>query len=238
MKPHELQTVYSLQFAMKPADFSERRMEPSQGQRTLEGMGTEFQDAAADWSAASSGDSAAFARVFDAHRDRVFGQALRLIRDPHDAEDVTAMVFFEAWRKRASVRVVDGSIVGWLLVTTNHVVQNLARSTRRYRAVLERIPKPSPSSDHPDPADEVGERLDQDARDAQVRAAFVRLSVADQNVMTLCVLEDLTMEQAAAVLGVPAGTVKSRLSRAKARLAVHASELLAEPTTNVTGGVR
>jgi RNA polymerase sigma-70 factor (ECF subfamily) len=213
-------------------------MEPSSEQRTLEGMGTESDESPDEWLAASTGDSAAFARVFDTHRDRVFGQALRLIRDPHEAEDVTALVFLEAWRKRASVRVVDGSVIGWLLVTTNHVVHNLARSTRRYRAVLERLPKPTLSGDHADPSDAVGERLDQDARDAQVRAAFARLSEADQNVMTLCVLEELTMEQAARLLGVPAGTVKSRLSRAKVRLAAHTSELLGESTTSTTGGVR
>lgn len=226
-------------------------------------MGTGSHDEAADWLAAKAGDSTAFARVFDRHRDRVFGQALRLIRDPHDAEDVTALVFLEAWRKRASVRMVEGSVIGWLLVTTNYVVHNLTRSTRRYRAVLERLPKPTVRDDHPDHADEVGDRIDQDARDARVRAAFARLSEADQNVMTLCVLEELTMEQAAAVLGVPAGTVKSRLSRAKARLAAHTTELLGPsamsgatptgaaaaadpragtppttPDTNTTGGVR
>ncbi|MCS5733789.1 RNA polymerase sigma factor [Herbiconiux daphne] len=198
-------------------------------------MGTESHEAA-DWAAALTGDSAAFARVFDRHRDRVFGQALRLIRDPHDAEDATALVFLEAWRKRASVRVVDGSVIGWLLVATNHVVRNIARSTRRYRAVLERLPKPS-IDDEPDFSDAVGTRIDQGARDAKVREAFSRLSEADQNVITLCVLEELTTGQASRVLGVPIGTVKSRLSRAKSRLAAHTSVLL-DPSTSVTGGVK
>ena len=165
----------------------------------------------------------------------MFGQALRLIRDPHDAEDVTALVFFEAWRKRAGLRVVDGSVVGWLLVTTNNVVRNLSRSSRRYRAVLDRLPRPSVSGDHPDPSDEVGERIDRQARDAHVRSAFSRLTEADQNVMTLCVLEELSMEQAAQVLGIPAGTVKSRLSRAKTRLAAHTTELM-DPS--ISGGAK
>jgi len=192
-------------------------MEPSPTERTLEGMGTEKQEADA-WAAACAGDSAAFASIFDLHRDRVFGQALRLIREPHDAEDVTALVFLEAWRKRASVRVVDGSVIAWLLVTTNNVVRNLERSKRRYRAALSRLPQPSPRDDQPDPADAVGERIDQEARDTQVRQAFGRLSKADQDVITLCVIEGLTQAQAAKALGVPPGTVKSRLSRAKKRL--------------------
>ncbi|WP_291037760.1 sigma-70 family RNA polymerase sigma factor [Herbiconiux sp.] len=181
-------------------------------------MGTEKQEAAT-WTAACAGDSAAFASIYDRHRDRVFGQALRLMREPHDAEDVTALVFLEAWRKRASVRVVDGSVVAWLLVTTNNVVRNLERSKRRYRAALSRLPKPSWREEQPDHADSVDERIDQEARDARVRQAFARLSKADQDVITLCVIEGLTQAQAAAALGVPDGTVKSRLSRAKKRLA-------------------
>ncbi|MGA1837363.1 sigma-70 family RNA polymerase sigma factor [Herbiconiux sp. 11R-BC] len=182
-------------------------------------MRTEQSTASADtWAAARGGDSAAFAAVFDAHRDRVFGQALRLLRSPHDAEDATALVFLEAWRRRNAVRVVDGSVIGWLLVTTNNVVHNLERSRRRYRAALERLPLPR-IDEQPDHADAVGERLDRAGRDERVRSAFASLSAADQNVITLCVLEELSMSEAAEVLGVPAGTVKSRLSRAKSRLA-------------------
>ena len=84
-------------------------------------------DEAAAWSAARGGDGPAFASLFDRHRDRVFGHALRLVRERHDAEDVTAVVFLEAWRKRESVRLVDGSIIGWLLVTTNYAARNHTR---------------------------------------------------------------------------------------------------------------
>jgi RNA polymerase sigma factor (sigma-70 family) len=199
-------------------------------------MGTGHIDEEATWARARDGDSSAFADLYDTHRDRVFGQALRLTRSPHDAEDVTAMVFLEAWRRRASVRLVDGTIVAWLLVATNFVVRNHTRSARRYRAALERIPKPT-ASDQPDETEAVDHRLDTSGRDASVRAAFARLSPNDQDVITLCVLEELPMEQAATALKVPVGTVKSRLSRARQRLASHLTALLGPDASGALPGV-
>ncbi|RFA09903.1 hypothetical protein B7R54_12340 [Subtercola boreus] len=186
-------------------------------------MGTGTTDEAATWIRAAAGNATAFGVMFDTHRDRVFGQALRVLRSPHDAEDATALVFLEAWRRRDAVRVVDGSIVGWLLVTTNFVCRNLVRSARRYRAVIDILPPPTAEAD---PSDDVDARLDGRERRARVQSAFAALSPNDQNVITLCVIEELTTEQAAEALGVPAGTVKSRLSRAKRRLA------------NTSGGAR
>jgi RNA polymerase sigma-70 factor (ECF subfamily) len=205
-------------------------------------------DEAALWASALDGDPASFGRLFDSHRDRVFGQALRLMRSPHDAEDVTALVFLEAWRKRDAVRVVDGSIVGWLLVTTNYVARNFVRSLRRYREAMDRLPAPSAADDH---AAEVDARLDRASGDRRVRDAFSRLSKNDQDVITLCVLQELTTGQTAAALGVPVGTVKSRLSRAKSRLAALTGDPLGidpftdphspdphSPSSTPTGGAR
>ncbi|WP_374010384.1 RNA polymerase sigma factor [Leifsonia sp. LS-T14] len=201
-------------------------------------MSTDEFDEAAAWSAARGGDGPAFASLFDRHRDRVFGHALRLVRERHDAEDVTAVVFLEAWRKRESVRLVDGSIIGWLLVTTNFAVRNHARGLRRYRTALARIPIPAPQEDH---APAVDDTLDGAGRDRKVREAFTKLSKRDQDVITLCVLEELTTAQAADALGVPEGTVKSRLSRARKRLTELASPLAAVSDTDSTileGGAR
>jgi RNA polymerase sigma-70 factor, ECF subfamily len=178
-------------------------------------MDTVGLDEAETWSRARSGDSASFAALFDRHRDRVFGQALRLLRKPHDAEDVTAMVFLEAWRRRDAVRVVDGSIIAWLLVTTNNVVRNHTRSSHRYRLALSKLSEPAPE---PDRTPEVDDALDNRARDRMIRDAFAGLPAADQDVITLCVLEQIPLAEAATVLRVPIGTVKSRLSRAKRRL--------------------
>jgi RNA polymerase sigma-70 factor (ECF subfamily) len=179
-------------------------------------MSTAGFDEAEAWSKARDGDGAAFASMFDAHRDRVFGQALRLLRHPHDAEDVTAIVFLEAWRRRDAVRLVDGSIIAWLLVTTNYTVSNHDRSVRRYRRALARLPRPADQEDH---APGIDRSIDDDAGTTRVRSAFARLTPRDQDVITLCVLEELPLADVAVVLGIPVGTVKSRLSRARQRLA-------------------
>jgi RNA polymerase sigma factor (sigma-70 family) len=184
------------------------------------------------WSTAGEGDSAAFGEIFDLHRDRVFGQALRLVRSVHDAEDITAVVFLEAWRRRAAVRIVDGSIIGWLLLTTNYVARNQTRSSRRYRAALAQLPPPEAA---PSGSDDVDARLDSRKRESVVHSAFARLNKRDQDVLTLCVVEELTMSAAAAALDVPVGTVKSRLARAKARLGALTTETL-EETSLVEGG--
>jgi RNA polymerase sigma-70 factor (ECF subfamily) len=183
------------------------------------------------WERARAGDPAAFGMLFEAHRDRVFGQALRLTRSVHDAEDVTALVFLEAWRRRAAVRVVNGSIIAWLLVTTNFVTKNAARTLRRHRFAMATLPKPEPA---PDFSHDVNERIDGGTRATQAREAFAQLSKNDQNVITLCVLEEMTITQASETLGVPPGTVKSRLSRAKQKMAQVISD--ATESTSALGG--
>jgi RNA polymerase sigma factor (sigma-70 family) len=173
-------------------------------------------DEHATWERARGGDSASFGLVFDHHYDRVYRQAWRLMRTVQDAEDVTALVFLEAWRRRSSVRVVEGSVLPWLLVTTNYVAANASRTHRRHRLAMGKLPTQDHVEDH---ADEVLGRLGASSDEARLRAAFARLSKNDRDVLTLCVVNDFSMGQAADTLGIPVGTVKSRLSRAKERLA-------------------
>lgn len=160
-----------------------------------------------DWQSALNGNGEAFARVFDRHRDRVLRHSVRLVPARADADDVVAVVFMEAWRKRERVRFVDDSLLPWLLVVATNVSLNLARSSRRYQALLHRLPPPPAE---PDPAEGF------DAGDA--RTAFAQLSRPHREVVALCVLQGYSEAAAAEVLGIPCGTVKSRLSRAMADL--------------------
>ena len=174
-----------------------------------------------DWADALRGDGEAFGRIFDRHRHRLFRHSYRLVAVMADADDIVSVTFLEAWRRADAVRFVDGSMLPWLLVTATNSARNLARSARRYRAMLDRLPVDA----HLD--DRAFDRADTEAHDA-----LQRLSLTDQRVLTLCVLEDLSEKDAAAVLGIPQGTVKSRLSRAKARLATSLSAPLTKEATN------
>jgi RNA polymerase sigma factor (sigma-70 family) len=171
--------------------------------RTLHSVTDEIDEE--DWARALAGDGEAFGRIFDRHRSRLRRHTHRLVPVFADVDDVVAITFFEAWRKRDAVRFVEGSLLPWLLVTATNAARNVNRSAHRYSALLERLP-PVPLM-HEQPADD------------EATLALGRLSLADQQVITLCVLEGLSEAEAAAALGIPSGTVKSRLSRAKSRLA-------------------
>jgi RNA polymerase sigma-70 factor (ECF subfamily) len=167
-------------------------------------------------SRADAGDGDAFGILFDRHRDRVFRHVLRSAASVADAEDVVAMTFLEAWRHRSTVRVVGGSVLPWLLVTAAHVSQNQARAARRYRAALGRLPLDEAAHDH---ADRVLEEWESATRRRALREALRTLSRRDREVIALCVIDELSMDAAAEALGIPKGTVKSRLSRARSRMA-------------------
>ena len=167
------------------------------------------------WLRAMDGDGSAFAFLFKRHRDRVFVHSLRLVKTPFEAEDVTAMVFLEAWRCRSKIRLVNDSMLGWLLVAATNVARNKLRSTLRYERLLRKLPQCQVVPDH---SDLVADTVDGDRRSQLLHRAYRSLGRQDQEVIALCVLEDMTTAEVSELLGIPSGTVKSRLSRAKRRL--------------------
>ena len=167
------------------------------------------------WSRARDGDGSAFAVLFRRHRDRVFFYALRTMRSPSEAEDVTAMVFLELWRLRSRARLVDGSLRPWLLVTANNVSRNQTRSRVRYARLLQHLPAPTHEADH---ATAVLYEMEVGSTRQSVRDAFLRLTSNDQEILALCVLEELPVAAVSTLLGLPLGSAKSRLFRAKKQL--------------------
>ncbi|MCG7418063.1 MULTISPECIES: RNA polymerase sigma factor [Microbacterium] len=158
------------------------------------------------WVRVRQGDELALAALFDRYEGRLFRHASRLLSHREDAKDAVTVAFFELWRKRASVRLVEGSPLPWLVNTVAHCARNLERSGRRYRALLDRAPV-AEMAVTPSGHDDSG-----------VLAALKRLPEREQAVVVLAVLEGYAEREVAQVLGIPAGTVKSRLARAKAKL--------------------
>ena len=159
-----------------------------------------------DWSLVTGGEGEAFGRIYDRHLPRVQRHCRRLVDRAEDVEDLVAVTFLEAWRRRTSVRFVDGSMLPWLLVTATNAGRNLQRSSRRHRALLEKLANEPP----PAPHDAV--------ESSELQSVLSRLSGRHREVVALCVLEGYSEREAAAALGVAPGTIKSRLSRAKAEL--------------------
>lgn len=172
-------------------------------------MTEEKHDESALWELARRNDGAAFAELFDTHRGRVYRRALGLVDSTHDAEDVTAAVFFELWRRRGSVRLAGGSVLPWLLVAAVNMSRNVHRSTARYRRLVATLPRagsaPGPDLEHLD----TRQRLITSLR---------RLTPADSALFVLTVLEDVPLAQAAESLGLKPATARVRLHRARVRL--------------------
>jgi RNA polymerase sigma factor (sigma-70 family) len=176
-----------------------------------------------------AGDPDAFGVLFDDHSRAVYNLAFRLTGSWQEAEEVVSLTFLEAWRLRGRVEPDGDSLRPWLMGITVNVVRNFSRAARRHQAAMARLPEPAAV---PDFADELADRLDDAAMLAAVRAAFGRLRPAEQDVVALCVWSELDYVAAAEALGIPVGTVRSRLSRARRKLRL----LTAQPGLARGGG--
>jgi RNA polymerase sigma-70 factor (ECF subfamily) len=178
------------------------------------------------WQRVVDGDGDAFVELFTRHADAVANYAFRWTADWASAEDVTSMVFLEAWRQRRRVRFHQESALPWLIGVGHNVVRTMWRSRLRHRRALSRIRiEVVDSAD-----DEVAGRVDDERRMAQVRELIARLPSADRAVLEVCAWAGLSYAEAALALGVPVGTVRSRLSRARSRLRdLEAEVLVQEP---------
>jgi RNA polymerase sigma-70 factor (ECF subfamily) len=162
-----------------------------------------------------AGDGHALGELFDRHADRIYTYCFRRTASWAVAEDATSTVFLEAWRSRERSVVHDETELPWLYGIATNVCRNLTRSQRRHLVALRRLPRPPHGPDH---ADEVADRIDSERAMACIVAELGSLPERDREVIALVVWSGLTYEQTAQALGCPVGTVRSRLSRARARL--------------------
>jgi RNA polymerase sigma-70 factor (ECF subfamily) len=166
------------------------------------------------WSRAHTGDSQAFGLLFERHARTIYNFCFRRVANWATAEDLVSLVFLEAWR-RLDKPIPRGKELPWLFGIATNVVRNRRRAERRHDAALGRVPRPRPE---PSFADDSVQRLDDEELMGRALGLVARLPRREQEVFALCAWSELSYEDAAIALGIPVGTVRSRLSRARARL--------------------
>jgi len=166
------------------------------------------------WARSREGDADAFALLFERHAKAIYNYCFRRIADWGAAEDLLSVVFLEAWRRRRKQLPPD-KVLPWLYGIATNVVRNRRRAERRYRAALARVPAPR---FEPDFGDELDARLDDERLIGRALELLAELPAGQQDVLVLCEWSELSYEDTALALGVPVGTVRSRLSRARSAL--------------------
>lgn len=162
------------------------------------------------------GDETAFEQLFRQFERDVHGWILRIVRDPAAADDVLVDAFWRAYRGRAQFDP-DRSFGAWIRrIATNAALDHLRTASRRREA-------PPADDTVPAPA-----RSDRDTQDA-IAGAFRRLPADLQLVAALALVEEQPYADIADALGIPVGTVKSRVFRATRMLREELARLGVRP---------
>jgi RNA polymerase sigma-70 factor, ECF subfamily len=182
-----------------------------------------------DWSQVvrlcMNGDSGAWAELVRAQHRRVYGLCYRFTGNPADAEDLTQDVFLKIYSNLASFDTTRGSLQVWITTMTRNLLVDNFRRTRNLRATGS-LDDGWESSEELSPIDRLTSRSPSPHESAaqkelakMVQGALARVSVELREAVILRDLQDLDYKEIAQVLGIPEGTVKSRISRGRAELA-------------------
>jgi len=167
---------------------------------------------------AQAGDLVAFNAIVERYQQYAYNLALRMLRDPSLAEDVTQEAFFSAYRNIASYR--GGSLKSWLLTILANRARDLLRSPAHARtSSLEAYTEggdPAGPWRSPDQLPE--EQAEQAETSRLVRDAVSQLPDDQRMLITLVDLQQMDYEEASRITGASLGTVKSRLFRGRQRL--------------------
>lgn len=162
-----------------------------------------------------AGNPEVFGQLFDTHAQAVYNHGFRLTGNWSTAEEVVSLTFLEAWRLRTRVEPEGGSLRPWLMGIATNMARNTTRAARRYRTGTARLPA---AEAVPDFADELVSRIHDADQLAAVRASLDRLRRDEREALVLCVWSGLDYTAAAEALGIPVGTLGSRISRARRKL--------------------
>ena len=180
---------------------------------------------------AAAGDAAAFDALVTALSGRVFSVALRLLQDRGEAEDLTQEVFVALYHHLPEFRG-ESRLSTWVYrITKNRALNRLKFLKRRQHGVQADVDDPAVARGVADPDTGMGElkdparKLQGTALGRTLEAHLMALPEEQRLLVVLRDLEDLSYEEIVEMTGLPLGTVKSRLHRARAELAARLGPL-------------
>ena len=163
---------------------------------------------------AALGDEAAFAAFYDATSARAYGLALRVVRNPAHAEEVTQEAYLDAWRSSTRYDAARGSAAGWLMTIVHRKAVDRVRSVEAATARDETWNREAAPTDHDQTAEAVHASLDA----ARVRGAVATLTDVQRQAVELTYFGGYTHTEVATLLDVPLGTAKTRIRDGLIRL--------------------
>jgi RNA polymerase sigma-70 factor (ECF subfamily) len=162
----------------------------------------------------SRGDQGAFAELYDATSRRAFGLALRVVRDPAQAEEVTQEAYLEVWRVASRFDPDRGSALAWLLTIVHRKAVDRVRSaeaaTRRDTSYHQQ--------NQPVAHDATAEAAEASLESRRVRVAMEHLTAVQRQALELAYFGGYTHTEVATMLDLPVGTAKTRIRDGLIRL--------------------
>ncbi|WP_151524090.1 ECF RNA polymerase sigma factor SigK [Serinicoccus kebangsaanensis] len=157
--------------------------------------------------AVAEGDQSALAQVYDQLAPRVFGLALRIVRDRALAEEVTQDVFLQIWRQASEVDPGRGSPVGWVMTLTHRRSVDRVRSEQAQSDRLHRYESENKTPPYDVTAEEAVERIEA----GRVQQALDRIGEPHRTTLALAYFSGFTHREVAERMDIPLGTAKTRI---------------------------
>jgi len=158
------------------------------------------------------GDQAAFTTLYDQVAPRVYGLALRVVRDPAMAEEVTQEALVEVWRTAARFDTAKGSAMSWLLTITHRRAVDRVRSEQASSARMRKVATVET------PYDEVVEQATSRIERQQVRRCLGGLTELQRESILLAYFNGHTYREVSELLDTPLPTIKTRMRDGLIRL--------------------
>lgn len=197
-----------------PRGHLERASGPGQGPTQGSTTGSATAELAELLKRSGRGDEGAFAQLYDATSARAYGMAVRVIRDPSQAEEVAQEAFLEIWRTASRYDAGKGSPVSWILTIVHRKAVDRVRSAEATARRDTSYHQTNQTVEH----DSTAEAAQASMEARRVRQALDSLTEVQRQALELAYFKGYTHTEVASFLDLPVGTAKTRIRDGLIRL--------------------